>query len=72
MKKRERYYNMVTEQKNTLKKRRRGILKKCMELSTKCSQEVMLVIHDKEEDRYIEYRSSDYLTLEYWTGLNSG
>ena len=72
MKKRQRYHNILTEQKNTLKKRRRGILKKCIELATKCDQEVMLLIHDKQEDRYIEYHSGEHLTLDHWMGLDSG
>ena len=64
--------SLNADQRVTLKKRRRGILKKAIELSKRCDQEIMLVILDKRENRLIEYMSDDHLTIKYWLGLDPG
>ena len=39
-------------------KRKRGILKKCMELSTKCNQKVYLYMADSDNKQLVEYCST--------------
>jgi hypothetical protein len=43
--------------KVALNKRKRGILRKAMELSTVCSQKIYMVIYDEATLCYVEYRS---------------
>ena len=43
----------------TYSKRKRGILKKAIELSSLCGQNIYLVIFDKEKQKLIEFRSKD-------------
>ena len=42
----------------TYSKRKRGILKKAIELSSLCGQDIFLIIFDKEKQKLIEFRSS--------------
>ena len=42
----------------TYSKRKRGILKKAIELSVLCAQDIYLVIFDKEKQKLIEFQSS--------------
>jgi histidinol phosphatase-like enzyme len=42
----------------TYSKRKRGILKKAIELSMLCGQDIFLVIFDKQKQKLIEFRSS--------------
>lgn len=42
----------------TYSKRKRGILKKAIELSVLCGQDIFLVIFDKQKQKLIEFRSS--------------
>lgn len=55
---------------STLAKRKRGLLKKAIELSTICNQDVYIVIVDESRKRMVEFKSStdfDYL----WVTKNS-
>lgn len=38
-------------------KRRRGFLKKAIELSVKCDQLIFMIVYDKERDKIIQYSS---------------
>ena len=40
-----------------LSKRKRGILKKIIELSSLCGQDIFMIMFDKEKRRVTEYRS---------------
>ena len=44
--------------KVTLNKRQRGILRKAMELSTLGDLDIYMGIYDKENNNYVEYRST--------------
>ena len=54
---------MVLSQRRTYYKRQRGILKKCIELSQKCKQDVYLVIFDRNSRKFVEFSSSDNFDL---------
>ena len=41
----------------TFCKRKRGVIKKAMELSILCGQDVMLTIYDKEKKKLVQYQS---------------
>ena len=43
----------------TYSKRKRGILKKAIELSSLCGQDIFLIIFDKEKQKLIEFRSKN-------------
>ena len=43
--------------------RKRGLLKKAIELSSMCGLEMYLLIYDKEKDKIIEYQSDDQFDL---------
>ena len=47
--------------------RKRGLLKKCIELSSMCGQEVYLFIHDTKRDKVVEYQSSGNFDLSQIT-----
>ena len=44
--------------KTTYSKRKIGLLKKAMELSQLCGVNVLLIIFDKENQRFVEYKSN--------------
>ena len=46
----------------TFSKRKRGILKKAIELSSLCGQDIFLIIFDKEKQKLIEFRSKTDFT----------
>ena len=46
------------EMLRTYFKRKRGILKKCIEMSTKCHQDVYLIIYDKKNQTLVEFNST--------------
>ena len=41
-------------------KRKRGFLKKAMELSMLCTQKISVVIYDKEREKVVSYCSTDF------------
>ena len=45
-------------------KRKRGIIKKCIELSTKCGQEVFFVMRDKIKRTMVEFNCTPNFNLE--------
>lgn len=46
------------EQRVTYFKRKRGILKKAIELSTICDQDVFMMVLDKKNNRLVEFNST--------------
>ena len=55
---------MTRPERRTLYKRKRGLLKKCIEISNKCKQDVYLVIYDKVSKKLIKYTSSESFDLD--------
>ena len=47
----------------TYNKRKRGLLKKAIELSTLCETDIMMVILDKKHRTMVEFNSSDNINL---------
>jgi YD repeat-containing protein len=45
-------------------KRKRGFLKKAIELSQLCAQNILVIIHDKEKNRVVQYSSEDTFTFK--------
>lgn len=45
-------------------KRKRGLIKKAMELSKLCDQKIYLAIYDKEKQRLVEYKSTNDFTCK--------
>ena len=39
----------------TFQKRKRGLLKKAIELSSLCEQEILMFIYDKQKNRLVHY-----------------
>jgi hypothetical protein len=39
--------------------RKRGLLKKCIEISSMCGLDVYLLIRDKHQNKTVEFQSSD-------------
>jgi len=52
----------VSQRNVTYSKRKRGILKKAIELSILCAQDIYLVVFDKEKQKLIEFNSSEEFT----------
>ena len=52
------------EERVTLCKRKRAILKKCMEISLKCSQDVYLVMLDRKTNKLVELNSTPEFELK--------
>ena len=48
----------------TCHKRKKGLLKKAMELSILCQQEMLLVIWDKEQNKLVTYQSDAQFSLK--------
>ena len=48
----------------TFCKRKRGILKKAMELSKLCDQKICLVLYDEQKKRMTQYQSHNDFTLQ--------
>ena len=51
-------------QQRTYFKRKRGILKKCIEMSTKCHQDVFMVIYDKKNQTLVEFNSTPNFDID--------
>ena len=51
-------------QRVSLVKRRKGIVKKCIELNIMCQQDVYLVIFDRQKQKLLEYRSDHDMDLQ--------
>ena len=49
------------DQMVTLNKRKRGIIRKAIELCNMCDQEVYIAIFDRAKNHLVEYKSSDIL-----------
>lgn len=45
-------------------KRKRGFLKKAIELSQLCAQNILVIIHDEEKNRVVEYASDHSFTIK--------
>lgn len=54
----------------TFCKRKKGLIKKAMELSVMCDQDVALFIFDKEKNKFIAYNSSKEFSLLKIGALN--
>ena len=52
-------------------KRKKGILKKAMELSALCNQHIFMVIFDHAKNRYIEFKSHDEFNLQVIMALQT-
>ena len=52
------------EQRVSYFKRKRGCLKKCIELSMKCGQDVFMVMVDKKSKRLVEFNSTPDFDLK--------
>lgn len=46
-------------------KRKRGFLKKAIELSLLCAQNIMIIIHDPEKNKVVHYSSTDAFNPKY-------
>lgn len=57
------------EQKVTYFKRKRGCLKKCIELSTICGQDIFMVMIDKKSKRLVEFNSTQDFDLKAVVGI---
>ena len=55
----------------TFLKRKKGLIKKAMELSFLCNQKVSITIYDENKKTFMIYRSSDDYNFEYQTKLCS-
>ena len=54
----------------TYNKRKRGLLKKAIELSTLCETDIMLVILDKKQRTMVEFNSNSEFTLNTLNGIH--
>ena len=48
----------------TLNKRKRGIIRKAIEIHDICKQEIYFAIWDKAKNHLVEYKSSDNINLK--------
>ena len=55
----------------TLNKRKRGIIRKAIELYDLCNQELYIAIFDKQKNHLVEYKSSDILNPQKLTKMGA-
>ena len=48
----------------TYSKRKKGLIKKAIELSSLCGQDIFLVIFDKEKQKIVEFKSNSDFTSQ--------
>ena len=53
----------------TYSKRKRGIIKKAIELSRMCGQDIFMIIFDKNKQKLVEYRSSQDFSINIVNSL---
>ena len=59
------------KERRTYFKRKRGLLKKCIEMSLRLQQDVYMVIYDKKAKKLVEFNSTPEFDLDAITKLKN-